>query len=95
MTEFKTKTVCFAQYPTESMRNCWPGPAVRGRRVIRLLTHENFDGDVLRGLLRRTPDLDVVRVRDVGLAETPDPMAKRWQERIIRFVLDTFSSPGN
>jgi len=42
--------------------------------VIKLATDENFDGDLLRGLLRRQPDLDVVRVQDAGLGETPDPV---------------------
>lgn len=54
--------------------------------MIRLLTDENFDGDILRGLLRRIPDLDVVRVQDVGLAETPDPTILAWaaaEERIL------------
>ena len=46
--------------------------------MTRLLTDENFDGDIVRGLLRRMPDLDVVRVQDVGLAETPDPNILAW-----------------
>lgn len=46
--------------------------------MIRLLTDENFDGDILRGLFRRMPDLDVVRVQDVGLAETPDQAILAW-----------------
>ena len=41
--------------------------------MIKLVTDENFDGDLLRGLVRRLPELDVVRVQDVGLAQTPDP----------------------
>lgn len=54
--------------------------------MIQLATDENFDGDILRGLLRRIPDLDVVRVQDVGLAETPDPIILAWaaqEERIL------------
>jgi len=41
--------------------------------MIKLASDENFDGDILRGLVRRLPGLDVVRVQDAGLAETPDP----------------------
>jgi hypothetical protein len=41
--------------------------------VITLASDENFDGDIVRGLLRRVPDLDIVRVQDVGLAGSPDP----------------------
>jgi len=54
--------------------------------VIQIATDENFDADILRGLLRRIPDLDVVRVQDVGLAETPDPIILAWaaeEERIL------------
>lgn len=39
--------------------------------MIKLLTDENFEGDVLRGLIRRMPGLDVVRAQDVGLMATP------------------------
>jgi predicted nuclease of predicted toxin-antitoxin system len=54
--------------------------------VIKLATDENFDGDILRGLLRRLPDLDVVRVQDAELAETPDPLILAWaaaEERVL------------
>jgi len=54
--------------------------------VIKLLTDENFDGDILRGLVRRIPDLDVLRVQDVGLAQTPDDTILAWaagQQRIL------------
>lgn len=54
--------------------------------MIKLLTDENFDGDVLRGLLRRIPDLDVVRVQDVGLMATPDPVILEWaagEDRVL------------
>jgi hypothetical protein len=34
--------------------------------VLKLISDENFDGDILRGLYRRRPELDIVRVQDVG-----------------------------
>jgi hypothetical protein len=34
--------------------------------VIKLVSDENFDSDILRGLLRRLPKLDVLRVQDTG-----------------------------
>ena len=37
--------------------------------MIGLAFDENFNGDVLRGLLRRSPHLDVVRVQDCGLSD--------------------------
>jgi len=46
--------------------------------VLKLASDENFDGDILRGLYRRRPDLDIVRVRDVGLSGIPDPEILAW-----------------
>jgi predicted nuclease of predicted toxin-antitoxin system len=63
---------------------------------MKLLTDENFDGDILRGLLRRMADLDVVRVQDVGLAQTPDLTILAWaadQQRIL-LTHDRDTVPG-
>lgn len=54
--------------------------------MLKLVSDENFDGDILRGLYRRRPDLDVVRVQDVGLNATPDPDILAWaavEDRIL------------
>lgn len=53
-------------------RSCWRVRKPRRRRVLKLISDENFNGDILRGLYRRRPDLDVVRVQDIGLNATPD-----------------------
>ena len=53
--------------------------------MIRLASGENFDGDIVRGLLRRVPELDLVRVQDADLAGSPDPVILAWaasEERI-------------
>lgn len=42
--------------------------------MLLLVADENFNNDILRGLLRRNPDLDIVRAQDVGLRNTPDPL---------------------
>jgi hypothetical protein len=39
---------------------------------FKLLTDEDFDNRILRGLLRRLPELDIVRVQDVGLGGEHD-----------------------
>jgi predicted nuclease of predicted toxin-antitoxin system len=64
--------------------------------VIKLLTDENFDGDVLRGLVRRMPGLDVVRVQDVELAQTPDPAILAWAaaEQRVLVTHDRDTVPG-
>lgn len=35
--------------------------------MLRLAADENFNGGIARGLRRRKPDLDIVRVQDAGL----------------------------
>lgn len=39
--------------------------------MLKLVSDENFNGDILRGLFRRSSDLDIVRVQDVELSATP------------------------
>jgi predicted nuclease of predicted toxin-antitoxin system len=54
--------------------------------MLRLLTDENFNGALLRGLLRLRPGLDVVRVQDVDLLRAEDPTILEWaagQGRIL------------
>jgi hypothetical protein len=45
---------------------------------MKFLTDENFEGAIFRGLLRHKPDIDLVRVQDVGLSETDDPTILEW-----------------
>lgn len=46
--------------------------------MVGLAFDENFNNDVLRGLLRRSPALDVVRIQDAGLAGQEDPKVLAW-----------------
>ena len=55
--------------------------------MLRLAADENFTGDIVRGLRRRLPDLDLVRVQDVGLSETADPLILEWAAVEGRIVL--------
>jgi predicted nuclease of predicted toxin-antitoxin system len=55
--------------------------------MLRLLSDENFSGDVVRGLLLVTPDLDVVRVQDVGLDGADDPEILAWAAAHNRIIL--------
>ena len=54
---------------------------------MKLLADENFRGAIGRGLLRRRPDLDLVRVPDVGLGEADDPTLPDWAAAEGRLVL--------
>ena len=55
--------------------------------MLRLVSDENFNGDIVRGLLRRHPELDLVRVQDVGLMQTPDPAILDWAATQGRVLL--------
>jgi predicted nuclease of predicted toxin-antitoxin system len=55
--------------------------------MLRLLADENFNGDIVRGLLLRQPDLHIVRVQDVGLAGAEDPDLLAWAAENNRIML--------
>jgi len=55
--------------------------------MLRFLADENFNNDILRGLLRRQPELDLVRVQDVGLSGSSDPQVLAWAAREQRLLL--------
>lgn len=46
--------------------------------MLRLLSDENFNGDIIRGLFLRQPNLDLLRVQDVGLREVDDLEILDW-----------------
>ena len=45
---------------------------------MRWAADENFNNDIIRGLLRRKPDVDIVRVQDIGLSGANDPTVLKW-----------------
>jgi predicted nuclease of predicted toxin-antitoxin system len=53
---------------------------------MRLLADENLDNNLLRGVHRLRPELDILRVQDVGLAGRDDSEILAWaadQERVV------------
>ena len=58
--------------------------------MTRFLADENFDNDILRGVLRRNPQIDIVRVQDIGLAgaEDPDVLARAAEEGRVLLTHD-------
>jgi hypothetical protein len=46
--------------------------------MARLAFDENFNNDVVRGLLRRKSALDVVRIQDAGLRSQDDETVLAW-----------------
>ena len=55
--------------------------------MLRLLTDENFDQNIVRALYRRYPNLDLLSVRDVGLSGLPDPLLLNWAAQENRIML--------
>jgi predicted nuclease of predicted toxin-antitoxin system len=55
--------------------------------MLRFLSDQNFNNDIVRGLLLRRPGLDIVRVQDVGLAAAEDPDVLTWAAEARRIVL--------
>lgn len=53
---------------------------------MKLLADENLRSDIVKGLRRRMPDVDIVRAQDVGLRSRPDFELLAWagaQGRIL------------
>jgi hypothetical protein len=55
--------------------------------MLRLATDEDFNNRVLRGLLRRKPNLDIVRVQDAGLLGKADAEVLEWAATEGRVLL--------
>jgi hypothetical protein len=41
--------------------------------MLLFLADENFNNQIIRGILRQNPKVDIVRVQDVGLSKADDP----------------------
>ncbi len=55
--------------------------------MIHLLADENFHGDMLRGLPRTEPKLDILRVQDTDLYQAADPVVLEWAASANRILL--------
>jgi predicted nuclease of predicted toxin-antitoxin system len=55
--------------------------------MLKLLADENLDNTIVRGLFRRNPTLDVVRMQDVGLSGEDDPTVLEWAAQEGRILL--------
>jgi hypothetical protein len=54
---------------------------------------ENFNNDLVRGAIRRRPELDIVRVQDAGLSGADDATVLEWaaQQSRVLFTHDVSS----
>ena len=55
--------------------------------MLRLAADENLNNDIVRGLRRRKPELDLVRIQDAGLSGAPDPVVLEWAAREGRVLI--------
>lgn len=55
--------------------------------MLSLLSDENFNGDIVRGMFLRQHNLDLLRVQDVGLREVDDPAILAWAAMNGRILL--------
>ena len=55
--------------------------------MIRLVADENFNGAIIRGVLQRDSNVDLVRMQDVGLRGVDDSVLLDWAARHDRLVL--------
>jgi hypothetical protein len=55
--------------------------------MAQFLADENFNNQIVRGVLRRSPDVDIVRVQDVNLSGADDPTVLAWAAQEDRIIL--------
>lgn len=55
--------------------------------MLLLAADENFNNDIVRGLRRRNPAIDIIRVQDAGLSGAEDPVVLEWAARSGRVLL--------
>lgn len=53
---------------------------------LKLAADENFNGNIVRGVLRRNADLDVVTAQEAGLSSATDPEILAWAAREERVL---------
>jgi predicted nuclease of predicted toxin-antitoxin system len=55
--------------------------------VLRLASDADVHGDIVRGLRRRLPEIDLVRVQDALPEGTPDPEVLAWAAADNRVII--------
>lgn len=55
--------------------------------MLRLAADENFNNDIVRGVRRRNPEIDIARIQDEGLSAADDPTILEWAAQSGRVLL--------
>jgi len=64
--------------------------------MVRFLADENFNNQIVRGVLRQSSGVNIVRAQDVGLSGVDDPTVLEWsaQEGYDGFAIALVMSDG-
>jgi hypothetical protein len=54
---------------------------------MRFAADENFHNDIIRGLQRQQPELDIVRIQDTEIYQSADPAVLEWAAKEGRILL--------
>ena len=55
--------------------------------MLRLLIDQDLDHDILRGLIRRIPQLDAVTAYEIGMSEATDSQLLAWAAQEGRIIV--------
>jgi hypothetical protein len=55
--------------------------------MVRFLADENFNNQIVRGVIRQNSGIDIVRIQDVGLSGADDPTVLEWAAQEGQIVL--------
>jgi len=55
--------------------------------MLPLAADENFNNNIIRGLLLRKPDVDIIRIQDGGLSGEDDPIILEWTAKNNRILI--------
>lgn len=67
------------------------------KQMLRLLIDQDLDHDILRGLIRRIPQLDVVTAFEIGMSAATDLELLTWAAKEGRVIVthDRKTMPGH
>ncbi len=55
--------------------------------MLRLVADENFNGSIVRGVFRRRPGINLLRLQDTGMSGRTDPEVLEWAANVGRILL--------
>jgi predicted nuclease of predicted toxin-antitoxin system len=55
--------------------------------MLRLLIDQDLDHDILRGLIRRIPQLDAMTALEIGMGRATDPQLLTWAAQEGRIIV--------